>query len=194
MAPPPLTGGRVLPLPPEPLPERDGQQPAEGLLPRRAVPELHAAAAAGPGERGAGFQLLSHDDALHFKFRFSTFFFSSNYVQEPMLLSPIPRRSVSRELVSRMQLEFDEEDDGGQEMEAVAAHPQTSRGAEVRRSGAAMAAAAPGLPDASWGSGELLCVSLWIFFQPQPTPAGKVKQGRVCSVPWGQLDTLIVHP
>lgn len=54
LAPPPLTGGRVLPLPPEPLPERDGQQPAEGLLPRRAEPELHAAAAAGPGEDDAG--------------------------------------------------------------------------------------------------------------------------------------------
>lgn len=31
--PPPLTGGRVLSLTSEPLPERDSQQPAEGLLP-----------------------------------------------------------------------------------------------------------------------------------------------------------------
>lgn len=118
-----------------------------------------------------------------------------------MLPSPIPRRSVSREPVSRMQLVFDEEDDGGQEMEAaaVAADPRTSGGTEERRSGGATAAAeeeAAGPPAASWGLGELLCVSLslWIFFQLQRTPAGKTKQGRVCGAPWGQLHTLIVHP
>lgn len=85
-----------------------------------------------------------------------------------MLLSPIPRRSVSREPVSRMQLVFDEEDDGGQEMEAAAADPRTSRGTEERRSGGATAAEeeAAGPPAASWGLGELLCVclSLCIFF------------------------------
>lgn len=53
MAPPLLTGGCVLPLPPEPLPERDSQQPAKGLLLRWAVSELHAAAPAGHGEDGA---------------------------------------------------------------------------------------------------------------------------------------------
>lgn len=85
-----------------------------------------------------------------------------------MLPSPIPRRSVSREPVSRMQLVFDEEDDGGQEMEAAAADPRTSRGTEERRSGGATAAEeeAAGPPAASWGLGDLLCVclSLWIFF------------------------------
>lgn len=50
LAPPPLTGGRVFPLPPEPLPKCDGQQPAEGLLLRWAVSERHAAAPAGHGE------------------------------------------------------------------------------------------------------------------------------------------------
>lgn len=111
-----------------------------------------------------------------------------------MLPSPIPRRSMSREPVSQMQLVFDEEDDGGQEMEAnAAADPRTSRGTEERRSGGATAAAeeeAAGPPAASWGLGELLCVclSLWMFFQPQRTPAGKTKQGRVCGAPWGQLD------
>lgn len=76
-------------------------------------------------------------------------------VLEPMLPSPIPRRSVSREPVSQMQLMFDEEDDGGQEMEAAAAaDPRTSRGTEERRSGGATAAEeeeAAGPPAASWG-------------------------------------------
>lgn len=97
-----------------------------------------------------------------------------------------------------MQLVFDEEDDEGQEMEAAAADPRTSRGTEERRSGAGTAAEeeAAGPPAASWGLGELLCVclSLWVFFQLQRTPAGKTKQGRVCGAPWGQLHTLIVHP
>lgn len=66
-----------------------------------------------------------------------------------MLLSPVPRRSVSREPVSRMQLVFDEDDDRVQESEVAAAtDPQTSRGAEERWSGAT----------APWGLGELLRV------------------------------------
>lgn len=63
-----------------------------------------------------------------------------------MLPSAAPRRSVSREPVSRMQLVFDEDDDRVQESEvaAAAADPQTSRVGE-----------GPGLPDAPWGLGEL---------------------------------------
>lgn len=75
-----------------------------------------------------------------------------------MLLSPIPRRSVSREPVSRMQLVFDEDDDGVQETEGATADPQTSRGTEERRKSATATAAEAGtaLPDAPWGLGELL--------------------------------------
>lgn len=48
-----LPGGRVLPLPSEPLPECDAQQPVEGLLPRRVLSDLHSAPAARPGEQNA---------------------------------------------------------------------------------------------------------------------------------------------
>lgn len=73
-----------------------------------------------------------------------------------MLLSPIPRRSASREPVSRMQLLFDDEDDDGvQETEGATAHPQTSRGTEECWGGATATAAeeGPGLPEAPWGVG-----------------------------------------
>lgn len=75
-----------------------------------------------------------------------------------MLLSPIPQRSVSREPVSRMQLVFDEDDEGVQETEGATADPHTSRGTEERRRGTTATAEdeGPGLPDAPWGLGELL--------------------------------------
>lgn len=44
-------GGCVFPLPSKPLPERHPQQPAEDLLPRWSQSVVHAAPAAGPGER-----------------------------------------------------------------------------------------------------------------------------------------------
>lgn len=73
------------------------------------------------------------------------------------MLSPIPRRGVSREPVSRMQLMFDEDDDGVQETEGAAADPRASGGTEERWSGATATAAVkgPGLLDAPWGLGEL---------------------------------------
>lgn len=80
-----------------------------------------------------------------------------------MLLSPIPRHSVSREPVSRMQLVFDEdEDDVAQESEGTAvggAHAQTSGGTEARPGDAPHKPAEnSGPPDAGWGLGESPCV------------------------------------
>lgn len=93
-----------------------------------------------------------------------------------MLLSPVPRCSVSREPVSRMQLVFDEDDDVVQETEAAAtADPQTSRGTEEHPSGttAAVVEEGPGLPDAPWGVGELLSACL-------QRPLGTIKH-KYCS-------------
>lgn len=81
-----------------------------------------------------------------------------------MLLSPIPRHSVSREPVSQMQLVFDEDDDDdvAQEPEGTAeggAHPQTSGGTEARPSNAPhKPTEKSGSPDTGWGLGESLCV------------------------------------
>lgn len=79
-----------------------------------------------------------------------------------MLLSPIPRHSVSREPVSRMQLVFDEDDDVAQEPEGSAeggAHPQTSGGTGARPDDAPHKPTEnSGPPDTGWGLGESLCV------------------------------------
>lgn len=84
-------------------------------------------------------------------------------VQEPMLLSPIPRHSVSREPVSRMQLLFDDdEDDVAQESEGTAeggARTQTCGGTEVRPGDAPLKPREnSGPPDTGWGLGESPCV------------------------------------